>query len=354
MLESVPLRERIALAQVILGQRQEIAVSVTDAFFRHHPDRLIQFGEADRRRGIEDAGSHLDFLAGAIESGSIAAFEDYARWTSRLLSARGIAPEFLAENFQQLEQAIRPNLTGLHSVVKQLITAGCAACAPTDPELAAAQLHSALDEARRLFVSAILTGNRRAATQVAIEALREGHSIVDIYVEIFQESQYQIGRLWETNQITVGREHLATAVTQFVLAQIYPLIKIPDLIRGQVVITGVEGEMHQIGANLVADVLEADGWDVKFLGTNVPTTGVLDVIAEHDANVVGISATMLFSIPKVIELLNAIRTKFGPEGPKIILGGAAFRHAPNLAQELGADGFARDLRELDALMAWAN
>lgn len=353
MLEFIPLRDRIVLAEVIRERRQEIAESITVEFFLRHPDWLDRYGEIGRRRGIEDAGFHIDYLTGAIESGSVAAFEDYARWTTRVLSSRGIAPVFLVENFQQLEQAILPHLIGLQSVIEQLIQAGSAACAPTDPELAAAQQNSTLGEAQRLFLAAILAGNRQAATQIALEALRADHPVVDIYVEIFQESQYQVGRLWETNQITVAQEHLATAVTQFVLAQIYPMIPTPDLVRGKVVITGVEGEMHQIGANLVADVLESSGWDVKFLGTNVPQAGVLEVIAEHRADVVGISATMLFSIPNVVKLLNAIRKKFGPNGPKIILGGGAFRHAPHLANELGADGFAHDLRELDAAMIWA-
>jgi hypothetical protein len=73
---------------------------VTDEFLRRHPDWVARYGELARKRGIEDAGFHVDVLAGALETGSPAAFCDYARWCSRLLRSRKIAPQFLAENLR--------------------------------------------------------------------------------------------------------------------------------------------------------------------------------------------------------------------------------------------------------------
>ena len=104
---------------------------------------------------------------------------------------------------------------------------------------------------------------------------KQGHPVVDLYTEVLQGAMYRIGRLWEENQITVAREHMATAITQFVIAHLYPLIRLAPKPRGRIVLTGAEGEQHQVGANVVADVLEASGWDVRFLGTNTPVSGVL-------------------------------------------------------------------------------
>ena len=67
--------------------------------------------------------------------------------------------------------------------------------------------------------------------------------------------------------------------------------------RGRPVITGVEGEFHQIGANMVADVLESGGWDVRFLVTQLPHAGILDAVEEHDADLLGISVTMVCNLP---------------------------------------------------------
>src|SRR5580698_3350142 len=71
----------------------------------------------------------------------------------------------------------------------------------------------------------------------------------------------------------------------------------------RLVITGIEGEFHQSGANMVADVSEARGWNVWFLGTNIPQEGVLQAIEEHKADAVGISTTMLLSIPEAVQLV---------------------------------------------------
>jgi methanogenic corrinoid protein MtbC1 len=122
------------------------------------------------------------------------------------------------------------------------------------------------------------------------------------------------------------------------------LIEPVDVQRGKMIVTGVEGEMHQVGANMVADVLETQGWDVRFLGTNMPHRGILQAVEEHQCSAIGISVTMLFNVPQVISLIGDLRGRYGHENLKIIVGGAAFRSAPRLYEEIGSDGFARDLK----------
>jgi methanogenic corrinoid protein MtbC1 len=156
--------------------------------------------------------------------------------------------------------------------------------------------------------------------------------------------------MWQENQITVAEEHMATAITQYAMAQVYSRIQARDRGRGRLVITGIEGEWHQVGANMVADVLEVRGWDVRFLGTNVPQEGILKAVEEHKADVVGISATMLLSIPKVVRLVEGLRQRFQYECPRILLGGRAFISSPTLVKELRAEGAATDLRSALALV----
>jgi MerR family transcriptional regulator, light-induced transcriptional regulator len=79
---------------------------------------------------------------------------------------------------------------------------------------------------------------------------------------------------------------------------------------------------------MVADVLEANGWNVRFLGTNMPHAGVLQ------ADVVGISATMLFNLPKVRLLVNEVRGKFANRPSRILIGGGAFRSLPSPPKKL--------------------
>lgn len=210
---------------------------------------------------------------------------------------------------------------------------------PEDPGTA-----SVLHGLRQEYLKTILAGNRKTALEMVMDAYRGGYPIPAIYMDVFQEALYEIGRLWETNQITVADEHMGTAITQYVMSNLYPHLEIAGERRGRLVMTGVQGELHQVGANMVADVLEADGWDVLFLGTNVPADGVLQAIRQHGADLFGLSSTMLFNIPKVIQLVEAARREFG-DSFRIMLGGGAFRALQEMPLELKGCVVALNLRE---------
>ena len=194
-----------------------------------------------------------------------------------------------------------------------------------------------------MFLQAIVEGRRRDALAVAREALHEGMSTADLYVQIFQAALYEIGTLWEQGRISVAQEHLATATVQYVIAQVYAQLPMPPATRGNAIITGVQGEFHQVGANLVADLLEADGWNVRFLGTNMPHRGIIAAIQEIPTALLGISTTMLFNLPHVRELVRDVRETLGALAPRIVVGGGAFRLYPGFCAEIGVDGPAADV-----------
>jgi methanogenic corrinoid protein MtbC1 len=346
---TMTLNDRIALSEKIEGLKPQVAAAVTEEFFVRHPDWLNRYGERGRKHGIEDAIFHQSYLASAIESGSVAPFEAYARWTVGMLGSRNIASHFVAENLEQVGAALQPSLNAAEAdFVKEFIAAAVSAC--ENPQTAPARAATILGETQALYLQAAIKGERRAAVSLALEALKRASDIVDVYVDVFQASQYEVGRLWETNQITVAEEHMATAITQYAMAQLYQYIEPAKTQAGSMVITGIEGELHQVGPNMVADVLEARGWEVRFLGTNMPHSGILQAIEDQRAETVGISATILFSLPKVVRLVKAIQEKFVTACPRIVFGGRAFASTPLLCRELGGSDAALDLRAALAMV----
>ena len=146
------------------------------------------------------------------------------------------------------------------------------------------------------------------------------------------------------NKISVAQEHMATSITQYAIASIYPRL-VPEVVdRGSMVVTGVSGELHQIGANLVADSMEAKGWTVQFLGSNLPHSSVIAAVEESSANVLCISTTIIANLPSVVELVEATRRELRERAPRIVLGGAAFLLTPQFGRELGSAETAIDLR----------
>ena len=345
----IPFAERRAITRQLRAESQAIAEAITDEFLARHPDWIERYGALARTRGLEDAHFHLEFLAGALLAGESSPFARYARWTAGVLGSRGIGSEFLIENLEQLreESSRRLDPQGAAETTR-IIDSGIAALreegTPHEDDSG-----EAYPGERSVYLQAALAGERHAALNIALEALRAGESVIDIYQNMLQPAQYEIGRLWESNTITVAREHAATAVTQYVIARLYEHFPAPTKKLGNALITGVRNEFHQLGANMIADVLESDGWNVRFLGTQLPHRDILTAVDEHEAHVVGISVALVSHLDAAGELIEALRARRGND-VRIIVGGAAFRFDDNAWRDLGADGVARDLREARELV----
>ena len=340
-------KERLSLADQVRTLAGSVPAEVSEQFLLRHPDWIAKYGERARVMCLEDARYHLTFLSAALESGSPAAFAEYARWTARVLESRGIATTCLTENLAQLSHALSSRLAdGSSEPIERYIRGALDALTDGAADEGRLPSNGSLSLARSLYLQALLAGERKAALTIATEALKDGASALDLYVDVLQSTLYEVGQLWETNRITVAHEHAATAITQFVMAHVYERLHRDDNVtpRGTLLMTGLDGELHSVGALMVADVLEMRGWTVHFLGTNLPQRAILDAIVERQPDCVGISATMLFNLPVVRRLIEGIREQAG-KPKRIVLGGGAFRHAPHLWQELGADAHARDLRE---------
>ena len=332
-----PLEDRRRIASCVRSRRDAVAARVTAEFLQGHPGWLESHGERGRSASERDALHHLDFLAAAVESGSEGAFADYARWTAGVLRARGLAVELLSEALERIAAALAEDLpAGDAAPVAAILHAALVQCGNEPPSPASEAPLAGMALGRSLFVRALLDGNRRAAEGIALETLHQGVTPLDLYVDFLQEAMYQIGHLWEANQASVAQEHMATAIVQYIVARLYAIVPPPTRQRGGALVAVVAGEMHELGAHILADALEADGWDVRFLGANVPSSAILGAVSEHRPQVVGISAALLTRLGEVASLVGALRRKFSPP-PRILLGGAAIRLAPELARELGVE-----------------
>jgi methanogenic corrinoid protein MtbC1 len=348
---TLQLEARATLAERVRSLSAPVSEEVTEQFLQRHPEWVIRYAGRARERGLEDAKYHITFLAAAIESDSPRAFLDYARWAGRVLSSRGIGHAFLAENLLQVRDALAAHLTNGSNIIKEYVDGAVAVLNGNAAEATTSADADPFALTRSMYLQAVLAGQRAAALNVAREALRDGVSVEDFYIHVLQATLYEVGRLWESNTITVAHEHAATAITQFVMAQLYEHIDRSASPNGRTLLmTGLEGELHTVGALMVSDMLEARGWTVHYLGTNLPHAAIVQAIRERDPEWIGISATMLFSVPAVRRLVDSIRSEWGT-AKRIVLGGAAFRAAPDLWREIGVDGQARDLREALALVS---
>ncbi len=178
------------------------------------------------------------------------------------------------------------------------------------------------EDVYRQYLADLLAGRRTPCADTVRALLDEGVGIRDIYVSLFQRSLYDVGRLWETGRISVATEHLATAITEALMPLVYPAMFAAERAGRSGVISCVADEQHQIGAKMVADVLELHGWDGYFLGANTPLADLLDLIEQKQPDLVGLSLSVYFNMPKLTAAIAAVRDRF-PDTP-VLVGGQAF------------------------------
>ncbi len=205
--------------------------------------------------------------------------------------------------------------------------------APSRPDLA---------DLRARYLAAQLSGDRREALRVVIrEGLERGVSVRDLSDEVIGEAQREIGARWQRNEITIADEHMATAISNLVLAQLYERAAPAARNGKKILVACVEGELHELPARVVADALDLAGFSVRYLGASVPADSLLEMIETHRPDLVALSTTMTFHITALRAVVQRIRET--PDGRlPIAVGGAACAWSPRLGEELGVDIVAND------------
>jgi MerR family transcriptional regulator, light-induced transcriptional regulator len=174
-----------------------------------------------------------------------------------------------------------------------------------------------------VYLQALLAGDRLVCLELVQQLVREKVSLDVVYLELFERSLYQVGDLWESDQISVGVEHMATAITESAMTLLYPLIFATPRCGHRAVVSCIADEFHQIGAKIVADIFEFHGWDGYFLGANVPETALLWMIQEKRPDFLCLSLTVQANLPILLKNIEAVRASFPQQ--EILLGGQAFR-----------------------------
>jgi methanogenic corrinoid protein MtbC1 len=183
------------------------------------------------------------------------------------------------------------------------------------------------------YLQALQDGDGQSCAALLNEQLSRSVPLKAIYIDLVQRAMYEVGTRWETNQISVATEHLASATTELLLARLYPrLFALPHIDR-RALVACVPQEYHRIGPRMVADFFELHGWHAFSLGAGLTPANLIEQIDERRPDVVGLSMSLRFNAPYLEMALDAISSEY-PDLP-VLLGGQAFQ----------GDGEGRDARE---------
>jgi len=197
------------------------------------------------------------------------------------------------------------------------------------------------------YLDELLRGNRPGCSRIVQENCAAGAQVEDLYVNLFQRSLYQVGDLWEQHRISVAVEHLATAITERVMALVQPQVLGGAERERSIIVACVADEYHQLGGRMVADLAELHGWRGHFLGANTPVDGVLQMVELHKPDLLGLSLSVYSNLPGLLKALDALRACF--PGLPTMVGGQAFRPRWGGAAALRGYGDVRPVTTLDEL-----
>jgi methanogenic corrinoid protein MtbC1 len=200
-------------------------------------------------------------------------------------------------------------------------------------------------EIRARYLAAQLRGDRREAVRIVmVEGLERGLSIRDLSEGVVGEAQREIGEKWQRNEVTIAEEHMATAISNLALAQLYERAEPAPRNGKKILVACVEGELHELPARLVADALDTAGFSVRFLGASVPTRTLLDMVGKYAPDLVALSATMSFHGAALRDAVASLRAAHS--SVPIAVGGGACLWSRALTDELRADATASSADEL--------
>lgn len=329
----------------LLGEKtNELAQYITGLHFENNPGLAVRYGAEGKVRCHEDAVYHLKFLVEAMTMNSSNLYTNYIHWASAMLKSRNIPDADLQENLEYVQQAIQKIMgESFSSETKTYIQAAKEKLKEKSEDIRSyITANNPLKKEVTAYLDYLLKGKRRDATLLITQLIQDGVTIRDIYQNIFQVAQYEVGNLWQCNKITVAHEHYCTAATQQIMSGLYQHVFSSERKGKTMVASSIAGEMHELGIRMVSDFFEMDGWDTYYLGANVPDHQLQEYLKEYKADIFALSVTLPTHISKTATLIKKIRSNTNLSHLKIMVGGYPFLINPELLEEIGADAFAKN------------
>jgi methanogenic corrinoid protein MtbC1 len=311
-------------------------------------DISLLIGENPFQLMFENHKNHGLFMANVFALGQYALLIQTVAWAYRTYHNRGFAYAYFPAHLQAWRTALGETLAEdaagpLIEVYDWMLSRHEEFIALSEQSRSVShQPDQAWKEVYHAFVQALIQGDKARVMELGQKVVQSAQDLPVFYLQVVQPAMYSVGDMWERGEISVAKEHLASALTNRLMsAQYIELVRPQGEKRGKAVVSAAANEFHEVGATMVANSLELDGWEVEYLGANMPQEDLLDFVHAYQPDIVALSAALASNLTAVQSVIQHILAWPGKR-PKIMVGGLAFQGVSGLAQQLGADGQAQD------------
>lgn len=201
------------------------------------------------------------------------------------------------------------------------------------------------------YMVPLLAGNRPACREILRRHKVAVPDPVTAYHELLWPAMERVEKLYRADRINLASEHMATRINRSIADQLQAQLSRSVPNGKRVLITCADGEPEELGAQMCSDLLEADGWDVYFLGGGVPNDEVMNLSGQLRPDILLVFGTQPTGVPGVRRLIDLIRGVGLNPTMNIVVSGGVFNRTDGLWKEVNADHFVKNAADLLKMVA---
>ena len=195
------------------------------------------------------------------------------------------------------------------------------------------------------YLQPLLRGDRKACRAVIEEILQSGVPANSVYINIIWPLKVEIENLLRSDKISITQEHLATRINRTIIDQLQNKLPRRNSKNKKIALCCAQDELQELGAQMIADLFESDGWEVRFLGGGLTNDDIYAFINEYAPDLLVIYGTAPKQAPDIRRLIDKIKNVNAWPHMRIMVSGGLFNRAEGLWEEIGADAFAETALE---------
>jgi methanogenic corrinoid protein MtbC1 len=195
------------------------------------------------------------------------------------------------------------------------------------------------------FLESLLAGDRQACRQVVQQQLETSPDAFQVYDGLLWPAMERVEKLYRKDRINLATEHMATRINRSLADQLQAALTRKESNGKRILIACADGEPEELGAQMAADLFEANGWDVYFVGGGVPHDEILQLVGVLRPSILMVYGTQPQGVPGVRRLVDLIREIGANPTMNIMVSGGVFNRADGLWKEVNADLYARTVRQ---------
>lgn len=195
------------------------------------------------------------------------------------------------------------------------------------------------------YLEHLFAGKRCEARELITAAHDRGIAAEKLLKMVIWPAMEQVEKLYRQNSITRIMEHMAIRINRMLADQLQCLLPRTPKTGRRMIVTCGEGETEELGAQITADIFEANGWHVWFVGSGVPNDEILTMVGKLRPDVLCIYGTQPSGVPDIRKLITLVREIGACPNMQVLVTGGVFNRADGLCEEVKADLFAPNVGE---------